>query len=350
MDLLDLSGAGGLPSMEDMMRGSAPVMMPHAPSIAAGAMYGSDQRRHDEMIQQAMMLAKMRASQDAQKAEEMSAAAPGRMAEINYKNQMAQGQLGNVGTDLQAQQQGSANKFDDAKVKQIQNELKKIEPYANAWDKTKSDDEKAGLLKLMVDHGVTFGTKDVSKMALPEVDQMMKHVRQAIANTSGNEIKVDANQSRRDVASITGNSRITVAGMHDQTAMKLKQLGLDTAEKRVKTEETLWRAMREGSLDEQGADTLKTIMMYKALATQGRVDTAQPQITLDHGKVTTTKPTLTAPPDITASKPKAAATTTSINLQKGTVTTPDGKVLTIKQRSKDGSMVKTEDGQTFKVQ
>jgi hypothetical protein len=337
--------------MDDMMQMTRPQMMPNAPSVFAADTFGGDARQHQQMIQQALALAQMRAKMDAQKADEFGAAAPGRMAEIGLGNMKAQGALADGQTAVDTQTQETKNKFDKSKIEEIQNELKKMEPWANAWDLTKSEEEKNNLHHLMAERGVTFGTKDVSKMTMPEVDAMMKNIRAAQANSPTNFIKLDANNAKRDVATTRASAQITSTMLRDQTLLKLKAMGINSEEQRQKTEESLWRAMKAGTLDEQGAETLKTILLHKELATQARGDLAKPEITIKDGKIETNKPAINPLPDIQPSKPRAS-TGPQFDLQKGTVSV-GGKKLTISQTAKDsfGNVikVKTSDGQVFNV-
>lgn len=180
-DLLDLAGPTGLPDFMQLANGSQPTMMPNAPSPAAGAMYGADMGRHDQMIQQAAALAQMSARMKQQQAEEMASAGPGRMAEIGLKSAQAQDALADPNSVALPRAKRGAEMAVE-KAKQGQAEMAGISDWLNAYDSAKTTSQKASIQQLMVDNGVTIKGKSIGGLKPQEFDDLMTTMRGAQTN------------------------------------------------------------------------------------------------------------------------------------------------------------------------
>src|SRR4051812_18530692 len=116
-DLMDMQDPSGMPSFLDMASATKPQMMGNSPSPFAGTMYGQDARRHDQMIQQAAMLAQIKAKLQGQHADEMSAATSGRMDEIMVKNALAGQNKQDIPTLTQTRKAKNLNDLDGERLK-----------------------------------------------------------------------------------------------------------------------------------------------------------------------------------------------------------------------------------------
>lgn len=206
-----------------------PQMMPAAPRGAgaiAGLMYGRDKARQDQALQGAAGLAQMRALMEQQADTENMAGAPGRMAGIDYSNQMAAGKLANINNDLSTQS-------DLSKTAQIKAEMQKVAPYAMNYDPTDmSNQDKRDFIKSLQDQGITkIGKKNLSDLSdddLDKFDKFMQQSKMSLINTPEFQQKMMeagvAAQSRENVANTLAGSRRDVAGINKDARISSAEL------------------------------------------------------------------------------------------------------------------------------
>lgn len=215
--LLDMQEPNGLPSMMDMVSANRPQMMPTAPSIIAGAMYGQDQAQYDQMVKRAMVMAEMKAKMDAQKADEFGAAAPGRMDEIMMKNKIAKDAL-NDPNSLEAPKVSRAEQVAKGKSNIARDQMGEASGYLNAWAGAETPAQKAAWRNWTKKLGAQY--RGMNLWELP--DEELDSLRKAQTNTDKSELgwatlhskemmnKLN-NLTKVEVETLKGLARIEVA-------------------------------------------------------------------------------------------------------------------------------------------
>ena len=211
-----------------------PEMMPNAPIGAggmAGQMYYQDKSRQDEALRQAASLAQLNAQQEAMKAEEFSRAQPGRLANIDTENALAQGKLGTV-PDLLSRQ-GTEAKTGAMKASEDQKEVlrKQLEPYANDWANTSDPEVKKSILQQMKRDGITqLGNKNIDDVDPEKLDPIMQMIRSRQINTPAQVQKMDIEKSKEASAErraeIAAKAKVDVQKMANAMKEQLQKAGL----------------------------------------------------------------------------------------------------------------------------
>lgn len=319
-DLLDMAGPQGLPDFESLMRGTAPQMMPNAPSPAAGIMYGQDMSRHDQMIQEAVKLAKLRAYMQQQQAEEMSAAGPGRMAEIQNKTNIAQDTLNDPNARALPMQQRRAA-MEKSRAEQGASEIANIDEYLGAYDaavKAKDPNAAARVQKQMIRDGVTkWRGSDISAMSPEDFGAFMNDMRQGQSNTPASALQRDIwGTYKKDLEVQKGANAASVAdirGRWMERAAALRaaavRLGYDTPKTAAEAIERKIAKGEELSPSEQALH--REHFDIKMAGSEVRALGLNPQAIMDGDRLKLEKPSRPSPQPAGMTNPPAATVTST---------------------------------------
>lgn len=241
-----------------------PQMMPSAPLGAggvAGMMYGQDQRRHDELLQQAAAQAEMEAQRKAMEAEEFSLARPGRLAGINLKNAISQDSLDAYNQDGMGRQ-NAFNEVENKGISQNEEIKKVLAPLFNALGGKDEQQAKAAYDEI-VSNVPRFKSIPYEKMR-----------SQAQARMHG--------QTTENPAQINKVNLEEVKGENSYAREYLKQQGANTRQEReliMKREIAKLKAVNPSLhnfiFKETGGDLEKTFNMLMGLKAAGAIQMGQ---------------------------------------------------------------------------
>lgn len=299
-DLLDMAGPQGMPDFAEMMRGTAPTMMPNAPSPAAGIMYGQDMSRHDKMIQEAAKLAKLRAFIQQQQAEEMSAAGPGRMAEIQNKSNIAQDTLNDPNSRaLPIQQRATSLKESQAKGGAA--DFANIDEYLGAYDaavKAKDPNAAKRIQAQMIRDGITkWRGQDITAMSPEDFGAFMTDMRQGQSNTPASALQRDIwGQYKKDLVIQQGANAASVADIRGRAMTQAAAIraaatkaGYDTPKTAIEAIER--KIAKDEPLTEGEMDISRAHHDYRLMGSQIRGAGFSPQAIMDgNGNLKLEKP------------------------------------------------------------
>jgi hypothetical protein len=309
MDLMDLS-VQGLPDYLQMAQASRPQMMGNAPSVAAGAMFGDDQRRHDEFLQKAAIMAALRAKMQGQQAEEFAAAGPGRMAEIKTKSALAQADQDSIGDLVAGRKAKNASGVTEARAKEFKAAMDEVGRYADAWDK--ADEEGKNFLHEQIkQEGLRFGKHDLGAMPVAQLDQFMKHLRTMRMNDPSMVKAREANETKLNVADVNAKGRVTVQSMKDSLARALQNVkhahGMDP-KNAVEAIQQQWASRGYDSLSTDQKAVLQYNAMIKTYGAEAGIAKAPGKTTINPttGNIETNKPTPPARPTPQAAQEAAS--------------------------------------------
>jgi hypothetical protein len=178
-----------------------PEMMPNAPLGAggmAGMMYYQDKNRQDGYIEKAGQLAELQARMKAQQADEYSQAAPGRQADIQVNNGMAQGRLQNLPYAQEEQSNTAQAKATTSLTARRQAALDAINPYANDWAQADTPAKKRAVRQQMIDDKVKIGNKNVEDADEEQLDAIMKIARGRQENSPAQAQKMALEKQKGD--------------------------------------------------------------------------------------------------------------------------------------------------------
>ncbi len=310
MDLLDIAQNPDMQNnWQQMIAQLQPRMMPETTSPVAGGMYGADMGRQDQAIRQAMGLADLQARMKQRQASEYEMAAPGREARIGRGNMEAEDDIANMG-QLLAKRRGDTEAAISANdVKMLKDEAKKLEEFVNAYDaadKEGNDPMKQQILAMMREKGAKFGKMDIGSLPPDRADLVMKALRRAQTNTSGNEQKDKALDVKKQIAEGNMAAMLTKAGMQQRTAMAVQAMRDKVSmDKRPAFDQmiTAW----VGKDPDRLVEALDAMISMKTYPATVRGDTAKPTPEITPEGITTVKPTITPAPSLRAPAPKPAA-------------------------------------------
>lgn len=328
-------------------------MQPAAGGLPQALMYGMDSGQHQEMLKKAAGLAQLDAMMKAQRADELARAAPGRAAEINTKNRLAEDEANDVGTLLGTQRAKRSNAAGAEDIKAVKQEMDKLAPFINAWDKA-DDGEKQAIHKALGDRGASFGKVKIGELPFAQADQLMKVLRNAQLNTPEFKTKEMADETKRYGIDIGADAKMTVAdinGAYGQLKAKLAAAG--------KTPENEFNRLQR--LASQGPEKMTTaerenynrLVLMKAYSSVVHGDLDKGTLEIGPKGVQRVKPTITPPPKIetpaTEEEPTASPTNSGVKLDLPSLTaTVNGKPHKIVLQKKDaqGKVVayKLDDG------
>lgn len=209
---------------------SRPQMMPAAPDGAgpqAGWMYGMDSARHDQALARAAQMAQMDAAMRAQQAEEFSLAGPGRVANIQAGNILAEGNLQDAPNRAALGQLDTQAKTGRLNREMIEAEKKKLEKYAARY--LNSDAEgKQEIVQEMEADGVKVGRRTPTEIAQAgRMDQLMQSVMKGAVHTPEFEQKRLLEKDKADAAErrtrITTEAKKWVAERSGQLRAQLQK-------------------------------------------------------------------------------------------------------------------------------
>lgn len=337
-DLLDLAMPNMGTDFGQLAQQSKPTMMPLGSSPLHALMYQMDQSKHDQFLNQASQLAQLDAQMKAKRADEFGAAGPGRMAEIDTKNQLAQNENSNIDTLKATQTAKGENALTAEHVKKIKGEVEKLAPFLNAYDKAETYQDRQAIQQAIKERGAKFGNQDLGSMPFEQFDTMMRVLRHAQTNDpklATEELKAG---SKERVAEIGARSRTTVAGMRTEAAAALKKAGYDQHHYATLYDDLMAKDAKEGLTPEE-ANTLKNLMIMRAQSSETKAATAPPKMTLENGKIKTTQPEAPAIPEITPRQPSAEAPKNDLTVAPANAVAKYRELL--KKFSKDPQMVDT---------
>lgn len=261
---------------QNLINLTTPRMMPEAPVGAggmAGAMYGSDQARQDDIIRRATQLAQLDAQMRAEQAGEFSQLGPARQAEIAVKNAMAQNTQANLPSITGAATADYQTKALTAGTNKNQAEIDKLKPYAREWNAAKTDEEKEAIRQDMVQSIGKIGTRNLADVPLDRLDETMKRTFQSEVMTpkqAGQErIENLKGGVKLGVAEITGNARTDSASI---LAAARERVAMAAAQGRKRD---IVGEMYQTVLDSVGGDRNKAYNIWQNQEMQKTVARAQ---------------------------------------------------------------------------
>jgi hypothetical protein len=284
----------------DLARLAKPQMMPNAPvgaGFGAGFDYGQQQQRQDGFIKGAAGLAELRAKMEAAKAEEESAGAPGRLADIGLKNKVSQDALDDADTTLQTAGQERKNKLDASRIKEMHQSIEKLDNYLNGWENL-TDKEKAVRKKMVQADGATFGKTKLGDLSDEDFDQTMRALRKAqVQNPKYAEKQMEFDTKER-IANANNATRTSLQKDKERLALSLKKLGIEAGDKRFNLDQYVAKlvAKRDGGdhLNEAQEDTLSYYARIKTFPSEVRAAGIKPTPTVENGRIVT-KPAAVPP-------------------------------------------------------
>lgn len=311
MDLLDMAMPQMGADYSQLANQMRPQMMPNAPSPMAGLMYGQDTVSHDRMLQKMAVLAAMDASMKAQKAEEFSAAAPGRMAEVRTKNRMAEGREGMANDRLKVEKDEMGAKGMEARRKKIHERLKAVEPYTNMWAGAQSPEDKQAILQLLqADSDATGGDPRLANMDLATAEKFFGAARQAQMQDPGYQKEVMKEEGRTKRAGMAIDSKEKLQQKEAQLKVMLKQLGITAVQSNQSAaNQLMMRLANNGSLTEAERAAMDLALDIASYNAQVKGATAQPQVGVKGGQVTIQPPAVPARPQVPKVTPQPSSGT-----------------------------------------
>lgn len=285
---------------------ATPRMMPNAPigaGFTAGYDYNQQQQRQQGYLDQAANSASVKARMDAMEAEEKTAGHQGRLDDLALKGTMSQDALADSDTSVQAARAERKNKVGKAEVENMKNEIGKLSPYLNAWEKA-DPDQKVQFLQIMKEQGAKFGNTVIGDLPIEKADMLMKSLRQAQANDPKFHIEEMKAATKLVGVQDTNRTHAQIAQAKEALAVKLKQMGIANDTDKKKVYEKLLALKAVGKLDEQQAETLNLILEHDGYAAAMRGALAPPQATIaPGGKLNMGRPAPAAAPRVTADVP-----------------------------------------------
>jgi hypothetical protein len=188
---------------------SAPQMMPNAPMGAgatAGQMYYQDKARQEAALNQAGGLAALDAQMRSGAAGEYNAGAPGRMADIQTQNALAQGRSGDLPHMLTKQSEEAKAGANTATAQRIQSEIAKLSPYSDLWAAAKTPEERAAVVnQIKQKEGGKIGDRHIDEIPPEKLDQLMTVVRRSAVNTPkhAQQMEVEDVRYKREIEKFT---------------------------------------------------------------------------------------------------------------------------------------------------
>lgn len=303
-DLMDMQDPTGMPSFLDMAQASRPQMMGNAPSVVAGGMYGQDMRRHDEFLQKAAMLAQIKAKLQGQHADEMGAAAPGRMDKIMVDNALNRQDRNDIGTLTDNRAFKNSQDGEDRRTKAREAAMKEFGPYADAWGSENAD--KPSIRQAIRDADIRWGKSHTSDIPDDKLDAIMNMVSEARKNDPAMRKAQIAADAKTDSASILSANRLTIQGMKDKLAVALARY---KAENKASTEDPVKAIQRKWSKGEQLTPSEEGVLnwnaMLKTYGPEAGVAKTPGKLTLDSkGGITESKPVAPPRPTVDAAMGK----------------------------------------------
>lgn len=134
---------------------------------------GQQQAEHEALLRKAAVMADIQRQIEQQKASEFQAGAPGRMANIQYSNALAQGNLANAPTDMATSTALKQAGLTKAQLEKLQAEHAKLGEYANMVANGLDPD----LVKQQMDKdGVKIGVHKASEVDNTTFVNVMNHI------------------------------------------------------------------------------------------------------------------------------------------------------------------------------
>jgi hypothetical protein len=280
----------GLPSFLDLAQASKPQMMPNSPSVGAGLAYGQDQGRHDAFLRQSTGLAGLQAQMAAMQAEEQAAGNPGRMAGIRTKNALAADDEAGLPQTLEARGMGRENAIGAERQKKIQEAMKELEPFVNAWS-TSDEPGKKELHEIMKEQGVQFGSRKLGDMPIEQLDTTMRALRKAQEQSMPNVMKqreIEGKDRRADVAAAS-REKIAEARMRLQVAIQNEKNNRNPRTINELTARFLDKEVQEGRLNAR--DVIKFYAEQSTFGARAATERQPGTAAIKDGKVVRTRPT-----------------------------------------------------------
>lgn len=289
----------------------APVQFHPGGGTMEGLMYGQDVNQMQGFLDKASKMADIQAALKQQAAKEAMMGAPGREAEIQKGNTLSQADLGTVGDDITAMKGKKQNAIGDQEVKAMKNEIGKLSPYLNAWDKA-DPQQKALLYKQMGDEGASFGKIKIGSLPFNDADNMMKALRNAQINDEKFVIESNKNVTKENVAKTSAAARVDSAKISAQARTIAAKYGVDTRNANPRTFQEaamrLWqKGSQQGGLTDDENEELNTLLKAATFGTEVRAAAIKPDVTIEGGKIVNKPPVLppvpTAPESFTKKTP-----------------------------------------------
>ena len=279
---------------------------------------GDQQRQHEEMMRQATSLAALDAQLKAQQADEYSAGAPGRMANIQTDNALSQGKLGMLPELLRKQQFDATTGVNESGAKAIQSKLDVFVPYANEWAQADTKEEKDDIRKRMKSEGIIDPNR-IDMLTDTQLDAFMKRVRGASINTPaqvGKErIETIKGEYGVNKAKLAADARIKASSRAAEIRAEMQRQKLSEDEMRHPNEHIFKLLMKEAGDDPiqiQAASNWYQSAQINVAAARAGSAPQQTDFNPTTGAITTRPPVVPKPitPPIT---PKAQASQSDIS-------------------------------------
>lgn len=309
---------------------AAPQMMPNAPlgaGASAGYNYGLDKLRQNDLIAQATQQAQKEAALRASAADEYSAGAPGRMAEINTGNINAQ-----AGQQAAQQMSDSGLTVQEkiaSKVATVTGERQKeLEGKSALWSQlagAKGDPTKVkNILNMYGDQATLFG-KDLKDAPPDQLSEMSEGIVKGIMENPKNmtAMAVAAGKNAATVAASRGKG-IEAEQLRSDTQKALAKFKLDNPQNFQQEKARLYNKIGQNGMDalsDNEKEEFNTMIQMEAINATARVSTAPPDVSVQPGVgiVSTAKTPLNLPQATKSGTPSPSAAAPSGTPPKGAI-------------------------------
>jgi hypothetical protein len=274
-----------------------PEMMGNAPvggGASAGLQYAQQLQRQNATMDQASQFAQLQAIMKAKQADEYSAGAPGRMADIQVGNAEAQNKQANLPSILGAQSNAFATNLSESKRKKMEAAMDELSPYANSYVNAKDEDTKQAVIDMMKSDGYTkIGNKSIDEIPPATLDKFMQMTRQRAVNSVGQQQKTELETQKEKGAiervdaikkadaerfAAQSASKERVAQTYAAARTKAAEISAKSKEDKQKFEDEYWKKRATNNTTPEEDQTMIELMSMKNYVASGKAANGPPTI------------------------------------------------------------------------